>query len=60
MTFSDEVRHEKNFFVILKEHKEVIRALNSFDGVHLLLKPDIDRFMHVNIYFVFSISAILE
>lgn len=49
----DEIRHERHYFNILKEHKEIIRAFNSFSGGLLMLKPDIDRFLNVTFKTVF-------
>lgn len=44
--FPDEVRHEKNFFKAMSEHKEVYRAMQSFNSGLLALQPLTDSFSH--------------
>lgn len=40
----DEVRHEKNYFKLMSEHKEIFRAMQSFNSGLSLLEPELNAF----------------
>lgn len=44
LSVTDEVRHEKNLFKLMSEHKEVYRTMQSFNSGLLSLQPLIDSF----------------